>query len=186
MMQRSPGWSWAVSLVLAIGLGSFASPAAAKIKVGEKPPVISLKEPEGALVKGGPWDSKSLKGKVHILFYVDPDEKDLNESLEAELKKNEFPEDKFASVAVINMKATWLPNSLIAMNLNSKQKEYPRTIYIKDFKKVFVDKWGLTDDSYHVVMLDKEGIVRFSQAGTLKPDQVKAFIALIQEYLAKE
>ena len=36
------------------------------------------------------------------------------------------------SVAVINLAATWKPNSIIGLILSSKQKEFPKTIYVED------------------------------------------------------
>ena len=54
-------------------------------------PELTLKGEEGGRVDGKPWSSKELTGKVHVLFYVDPDEKDLNEHVADRLKKEDFP-----------------------------------------------------------------------------------------------
>ena len=56
--------------------------AASAITVGQKPKSITLKGEDGGKVDGTPWDSDSIKDKVYVLFYVDPDEKgEIDESV---------------------------------------------------------------------------------------------------------
>jgi len=57
------------------------------IKVGEVPPPVTISGDAGGKVSGGAWHSDEMKGKVAILFYVDPDEKDLNEPFAQRLSK---------------------------------------------------------------------------------------------------
>jgi len=86
-------------------------------------------------------------------------------------------------VAIINMAATWLPNFAIASSLESKQKKYPNTIYVKDLKKVLVSGWGMGDDSYNVLILSKQGKILFYKKGTLNQDEINLAIKLINENL---
>jgi predicted transcriptional regulator len=103
--------------------------------------------------------------------------------MENALDEAAFPEDKYASIAVINMDATWLPNTFIASALEEKQKKFPRVTYVKDLKKVLVEKWSLKDDDYDVLVFDKKGQVVFSKAGVLGEDDVKAMIDVIRKHL---
>ena len=48
------------------------------LPVGEKPSQVVLEGEQGYRVNGGSWSSDELVGAVHVLFYVDPDESDLN------------------------------------------------------------------------------------------------------------
>jgi len=48
--------------------------------------------------------------------------------------------------------ATWKPKFLITKILKSKQKKYPRTTYVTDKSKVLVERWGLLDHSYNVLV----------------------------------
>ena len=51
----------------------------AELPIGEIPPTIVLKDDLGGRIDSTQWNSKELvSGKVLILFYVDPDESDLN------------------------------------------------------------------------------------------------------------
>jgi predicted transcriptional regulator len=76
------------------------------VELGKVPNSIVSDGDNGGKTDGSAWSSKMLKGKVHILFYVDPDERDLNEPLSQALKKRQFDRKKYASVAMINLAAT--------------------------------------------------------------------------------
>ena len=95
------------------------------LPVGEKPPLVVLEGDRGERVNGGSWSSDELVGAVHVLFYVDPDESDLNNAASDALKAEHFDKAQYRSVAIINMDATWLPNAVLQMRLESKQEEYP-------------------------------------------------------------
>jgi predicted transcriptional regulator len=129
---------------------------------------------------GGPWKSDRFKGFVTILFYVDPDESDLNNAASEALKDANLPADQVRSVAVINMDATLLPNFLIQGKLEDKQKEYQNTLYVMDYKKVLVNEWGLGDHNNDVVIFDKQGKVLFSVDGQLNDSQIKQMLAAVK------
>ncbi|MGA0249294.1 MAG: transcriptional regulator, partial [bacterium] len=82
----------------------------AELPVGSTPKTIVLQGEQGKLVDGGgPWKSDLFRGFVTILFYVDPDESDLNNAASEAFKDANLPADQVRSVAVINMDATLLP-----------------------------------------------------------------------------
>ena len=165
--------------ILAICLG----PAAmAQLVIGEVVPTVVLDEKKGGLVGGGPWSSASLNGKVHILMYVDPDKVKVNAHVEDALVAEGFDRDKVASVAVINMAATWKPNFAIDMLLQKKQEKYPDTLYVRDLRGVLVDAWGLVDNGYHVLVVGRSGEVLFSGANTLSEAQVAQLISTINRH----
>jgi len=169
-----------VLLLIALFLTSNAH---AEVKLGQVPPVIELKDELGGRIDGSPWSSSEMKGKVFVLFYVDPDVKDLNNEASEALAKEEFPRERFQSFAVINMGATWLPNFMISSSLKDKQKQYPKTIYVRDYKKVMVKKWNISDDNSDVLVFDKEGRLIFKKDGKLGADDIKKMLQLIKENL---
>jgi predicted transcriptional regulator len=114
-----------------------------------------------------------VKGEGPCPFYVDPDEKDTNNDASEALDKENFPRDKFQSVGIINMAATWLPNFAISSSLKEKQKRYPRTIYVRDYKKVLVNSWKIADDSSNVLAFDKQGKLIFRKDGKLNAENTK-------------
>lgn len=153
------------------------------IEIGETPPKVELKEKLGGRLDERPWSSEELQGKVHVLFYVDPDEKDTNNEASEALHKENFPSDQFQSVAVINMAASWLPNFAIASSLKEKQKRYPRTLYVRDNKKVLVTAWKIADDSSNVYAFDKQGKLIFKKEGKLSAEEIQTLIKAIRDHL---
>ncbi len=144
-------------------------------------PTVILSGDSGGRTDGSQWSSADLQGKVHLLFYVDPDEKDLNEHVADALKKSKFNKNKFTTVAIINMAATWMPKFAIASALKSKQEKFPDAIYIKDLKKVLVKKWKLKDDSSNVLLFSTSGKLLFNQAGKLAKKQLQDLLVLIKQ-----
>jgi len=155
----------------------------AELEIGQVPKTIELKDELGGRLDGSPWSSGELKGKIHVLFYVDPDEKDLNNEASEALKNENFPLEKFQSFAIINMAATWLPNFAISSSLKEKQKRYPTTIYIRDYKKILVKEWKLSDDNNNIMVFDKLGKLIFRKDGKLNSGDIKKLIQVIREHL---
>ena len=153
------------------------------IEIGEIPPRVELKEKLGGRLDQKLWSSEELQGKVHVLFYVDPDEKDTNNDASEALDKEKFPSDKFQSVGIINMAATWLPNFAISAALKDKQKLYPKTIYVRDYKKVLVNAWKIADDSSNVLAFGKHGKLIFRKDGKLTAEEIQMLIKVIRDHL---
>lgn len=147
---------------------------------GQYLPDLTLTGKNGGKVDGSTWKSTELKGKVYTVMYVDPDEKDINEHVERALKKENFPRDKYGSVAIVNAAATWKPDSMIRMVLKSKQKDYPDSIYVMDREKVLVKKWRLADDDYHVLTFDKSGRLLYEKAGKMSDSDIRDLVRLIR------
>ena len=159
------------------------NPSAQAIELGEIPPNIELKEKLGGRLDGAPWSSAELQGKVYVLFYVDPDEKDTNNEASDALDREKFPSEKFQSVGIINMAATWLPNFAISSALKDKQKRYPETTYVRDYKKVLVNAWKIADDSSNVFAFDKKGKLIFRKDGKLTAEEIRTLIKVIRDHL---
>ena len=157
--------------------------AALALEIGEVPPKVELKEKLGGRLDGKPWSSDELQGKVSVIFYVDPDEKDTNNPASDALNKENFSADKFQSYGIINMDATVLPNFLINSSLKEKQEKYPRTIYVRDVKKGLVKAWKIADDSSNVLAFDKKGKLIFRKDGKLTAEEIQKLIKAIRDNL---
>ena len=151
--------------------------------IGTTPPIVELKGKDGGTVNGEPFSTKIIKNKVFLVIYADPDKKDLNEDFTERIKKQNFDKTKFGSIAIINMKATWIPNFVLNGILKEKQKKYPNTIYVKDYNKIFVKKWNLKDDDFNVLLFDKDGKLLFYKAGKLTNKDTEKVIKLIKNHL---
>ncbi len=151
------------------------------LEVGKTAPEITLSGDAGGRLDGSSWSSSELKDKVHLLFYVDPDEKDLNNAFSDAVKAAELDRSRFASVAIINMAATLKPNFAINAALKEKHKKFKKTLYLKDMDKLLVSKWNLDDDNSDIIVFDKEGKVIFYHAGKVDEAMTQEVIALIKE-----
>lgn len=167
----------AALLAALLSVSAFAAPP-----VGEKPKTVTLSKNEGGRVTGEAWSSDEIKGKVFVLFYVDPDLSDLNNPASEALKAEKFGKDVYQSLAIINMGATWLPNFAIDGKLKGKQKDYPDTIYVRDVHKLLVKEWKLADDNNDVVVFDQAGKVLYVKEGKLEAADIKTMIATIKAH----
>lgn len=145
------------------------------VNIGQTPPHVVISGDDGGYVADDKaWDCAMLRGKNFVIFYVDPDEKDVNEHFSQELKKFKKEHNlHFQSVAIINLAATWKPNFIIESILKGKQKEYPNAIYVKDKTKVLVKKWDLDDDASDILIINKNGEVVFYKTGAMQPDDIQ-------------
>ena len=138
----------------------------------------------GGRLDGTQWSSEELvSGKVIVLFYVDPDESEFNIHASDALKAENYPKEKYGSIGMANMAATWLPNFAINMKLKSKQEQYKSTVYVKDLDKTLVKKWSLSDDNSDVVVFGKDGRVLFSVDGKFTDAQVKEIVKVVWDNL---
>ena len=153
------------------------------IELGSVPKAVTIDGKNGGKVDGSSWESSMLTGKIHTLFYVDPDKRDLNNPLADALKARKFDRAKVNSVAIINLAATWLPNVFIEAKLKEKQKKFPHTVYVKDKKKVLVKEWGLEDDNSDILIFDQKGRLIYKKFGKVSDDEIKNVIALIENKL---
>jgi len=153
------------------------------LNIGEVPKEVTLSGNNGGLVNGKAWSSSSIKGKIYLLSYVDPDKKEENKLFMEALHKKNYNINKFGSIAIINLKATWLPNFAIEKMLKLKQKEYPNKIYIKDKTKYLVKEWDLKDDSSNVILFDKSGKVIYMHQGFMDKSEIDKVFKMIDGLL---
>lgn len=172
-----------VTISMMILLCLTAQSALADLELNKVPQTITLQDKLGGRLDGTPWSSAEFKDKVAVLFYVDPDEKDLNNDASEALQKASFPPEKFQSYAIINMDATWLPNFAISSSLEEKQKIYTTTIYIRDYKKALVKEWGLSDNNSDILAFDKTGRLIFRKDGKLNAEEIQTLLKTIGDHL---
>jgi predicted transcriptional regulator len=151
--------------------------------VGEKPVSLELDGKNGGRLDKTPWCSCELENTMWVLFYVDPDESDMNVAAEDALDALDIPKTQLKSAAVINYKATRLPGFAVNIVLNGKQKKYPDTLYLTDKKHVFVEEWGLTDNSYCTLVFSKEGKLLYRYDGAMDEAEIAKYLKVIQDNL---
>ena len=131
----------------------------------------------------------SWAGKVMQINYVDPDESDLNDPFNDAVKKATdvdltLSKDLFKGIGIVDCKSTWKPNGLIRMIAGNKAKKYNTTILF-DYDAVLQKNWGMPEDNYTIVILDKNRICRALYKGHI-PESDNAKIVEMLIALSKE
>ena len=153
------------------------------LEFGEPPPKVELKDKLGGRLDAQPWSSDELPGKLSVVFYVSPDEKDTNNPASDALDKEKFPADRFRSYGIINMAASMMPNFLINAALKEKQKRYPLTIYVRDYNKVLVNAWKIADHSSDVLVFDRNATLIFRKDGKLTSEEIEKLVKTVRDNL---
>lgn len=151
------------------------------LEIGKKPAKLVLEGKDGGRLDKTAWCSCELENTAWILFYVDPDESDINVAAEDALNNLDIPSDVLETAAVINYKGTNLPGFAINIALKNKQKKYPGTLYIADKKHMFVENWGLTDNSYCTLVFDKKGILRYRYDGVMDEAEIARYLKVVKD-----
>ena len=169
----------------AVLLSTIMTMSLSALSIGEIPKEVTISGENGGLVKddGASWNSNTLKEKVLVMFYVDPDEKDTNNPFSAKLKEKQYDRTKFGSLGVINLAATWKPNFIIESLLKDKQEEFPHTIYVKDKASILVKEWEVADDASNIIIFAKNGEVLFYKSGAMSEDDISKALTIIEDNL---
>ena len=141
------------------------------IKVSQVPPKVVLSGDNGGHPNGKAWSSSTLKGRMFVVLYVDPDEMKTNKKIISILDKYRTS-NRFKRVNIVNLKATWLPNMAIQSKIKDKQKEFPSITYVLDKEKVLVKQWGLKDDSSNILIFDSRGVLIYKHYGRLNKSEI--------------
>jgi len=155
-----------------------------KLKVGMKAPEWKFQDADR-----NEFTMDSWAGKVLQINYVDPDESDLNDSFNDAVNKatdidKRINRDLFKGFGIVDTKSTWKPKSLVRLIAGNKAKKYDTTILF-DYEGTLQSNWGLPSDSYSVVIVDKNHIVRALYTGKIPESENEKIIQLIIE-LTKE
>ncbi len=155
----------------------------AELKAGDKAPDFKLPDSTGKVYS---LASPEFQGKVLSVFYVDPDEKDLNAHVaEVLLKEPDLERNvRYTHLEIRNLKASKMPNFLIKSVVKNKQEKTGAVILLDDTYTV-LKKWGLKNHTSSLVILDKERICRYVYNGKLPRAEVDKVLQIIREYQAK-
>jgi len=150
----------------------------AKLEVGMKAPEWTFTDADKKEFTMNSWP-----GKVLMINYVDPDESDLNDTFNDAIDKaadidKRINKDFFKGFGIVDTKSTWKPNGLIRMIAGNKARKYDTTILF-DYDGTLQNEWGLPKDSYTVVIVDKNRVVRALYKGKIPEPENEKIIQLI-------
>ncbi len=145
-------------------------------------PHIILEGKNGGYADGRRWDSSVLQGKITLLVYFDPDERDKGEVFMPTLEAFERDLDfrKFQTMLIVNLKSTCIPGFLIKAAIKNQSKEHPKRNYIFDSKSVLAQDWGLADNEYITMVINEESRVVFYHTGRWEEDEIAVLDSLVR------
>ena len=162
----------AVLLVLILAVPA----AAGELKVGDTASDWSLPDADDRQYTMQDWE-----GKVLLINYNDPDEKDtndhFNDAVKAKVNEGMLKETAFKGIGIADCKASWKPDSLIRSFGASAAKKY-KTVILFDYNASLREAWGLKDNSANVILLDKDRVCRAIIRGRVPDDQVAPLVQL--------
>ena len=131
----------------------------------------------------------SWPGKVLQINYVDPDNDDLNDPFNDAINKavdidKIIDQNSFKGFGIVDLQSTKLPDGLVRVIAGRKAKKYDTTILF-DYKGFLHESWGMPMDSYTVVIVDKNRIVRGVYKGKIADNDIPGIIDMITK-LTKE
>jgi predicted transcriptional regulator len=110
-----------------------------KIRVGSVLSNIQLKDTKNRSLK-----IPDIRTKVAIIFYTDPDCKNINDPLSKAIKEAGFG-DRISGIGIANCADTWIPDALIRKGALKKEKQFPGSLLLLDSNKHLAGEWGLGD-----------------------------------------
>ena len=129
------------------------------LEVGMPAPEWKFPDADGSLFTMDDW-----AGKIMGVSYVDPDESEMNEEFSDRVKKaidvdSLISRDSFKGIGIADCASSWKPDFLIKAIGGRKAKKYETTVLF-DSDAILRNSWNLNEDSYNIVILDKDRIVR--------------------------
>ncbi len=156
----------------------FVSLLSGQLRVGDKAPEWMFQDAEGKQFTMAAWD-----GKILQVNYVDPDESELNEHVNEAIDKavdidKIIERETFKGIGIADCASSWKPDFAIRMIGGAKAEKFETTVLF-DYNAELRKSWGLKEDSYNIIILDKERICRALYKGRVPDSEVDDIIQLI-------
>ncbi|ROR06249.1 YtfJ family protein [Erwinia sp. JUb26] len=133
------------------------------------------------------WSSDRLTGRVSIVLHMAGRlaAKESSAALIQAIENARFPTATVRITTIVNTDDA-IPGSamFVRQSLESSKRETPDAQFIVDEKGAVRRAWQLAEGGAAVVVLDKQGRVRFAKDGALTDEQVRQLIALVQQLRA--
>ncbi|MBN6066794.1 YtfJ family protein [Aggregatibacter actinomycetemcomitans] len=145
---------------------------------------------EGELILNGKeisyknWQSSDLTGKVRVIQHLAgrSSVKEKNEALMEAIKAQHFSPAVYQTTTIINADdAIFGTSSFVKSSAEKGKKQFPHSQIILDQTGQVKNAWQLQPQESLIVVLDKNGKVRFANEGKLSAQQIEQVIELVGE-----
>ncbi len=132
------------------------------------------------------WNSGLLSGKVRTIQHIAgrSKAKEMNAPLIEAIKQAKFPQNSYQTTTIINTDdAIFGTGPFVRGSVEDSKKEFPWSQFIVDADGVAQKGWGLEKESSAIIVLDKQGKVRFVKEGVLSGAEITSAINLINDLI---
>ncbi|MFD1805410.1 YtfJ family protein [Pasteurella oralis] len=139
---------------------------------------------QGEQVNYQAWNSANLAGKVRIVhhFAGRSSVKEKNEPLMAAIKAAQLSAEKYQTTTIINADDTVFgTGGFVKSSAEKGKKSNARSQVVLDQQSAVKNAWNLKEKESLIVVLDKNGKVKFVNEGALSAQQVQDVISLVTE-----
>lgn len=134
------------------------------------------------------WNSAKLPGKVRVVQHMAgrSSAKELNAPLVDAIRAANLPHDRYQTTTIINIDDAIIGSGMfVRSSIESGKKEFPWSQIIVDSNGAVKKAWQLQPKSSAVVVLDKDGVIKFAKDGALTQGEIKQVIEMLHT-LVKE
>ncbi|MFC3914851.1 YtfJ family protein [Pseudaeromonas sharmana] len=132
------------------------------------------------------WDSQQLPGKVRVIQHIAgrSHAKELNAPLIEAIKAAKLPHDRYQTTTIVNLDdALFGTGGFVVSSVEKSKAEFPWSSFVLDEQGVVRKAWDLQEESSAIVVLDKDGKVRFVKDGALSPEEIATVMTLLHSQL---
>lgn len=149
--------------------------------LGQPLPAVTIRD-----ANDQPSGIPDMGHKVLALFINDPDAADVNDPFADKLKAANLDKSVYRGVGIAILPDTILPNSMVRAIIRKKIEKYNATI-LTDSDRTLNKTWDLgdTNGTSMVMVVDKQGVLRFQKKGALTPAEIESTYQLVLQLMAQ-
>ncbi|ACS84628.1 YtfJ family protein [Musicola paradisiaca] len=134
------------------------------------------------------WSSAQLVGKVRLIQHIAGrmSARNMNETLMTALKAANLPREYYQTTTIVNADEAVIGTGFfVRKRIEAGKTQYPWTQFVLDNQGEVRKAWQLTPKSAAVIVLDKEGRIRYVKDGSLNRQEVQQVVNLLQVLLSQ-
>lgn len=132
------------------------------------------------------WNSAQLSGKVRVVQHIAgrSSAKEMNAALIEAIKAAKLPHDRYQTTTIVNTDDA-IPGTgmFVRSSIETNKQQYPWSQFVVDSNGNVQRAWQLQTGRSAIVVLDKQGTVKFVKDGPLTQDEVAKVLELIASLL---
>jgi len=131
------------------------------------------------------WSSTALPGKVRVIQHIAGRSaaKEKNQAMIEAIKAAHFNQAKYQTTTIINADDAIVGTGMFVKSSAEKGKvENPHSQVVLDDKSAVKNAWALNAKESAIIVLDKNGKVKFVKEGQLSASDIQTVLSLVREF----